>query len=81
MLETKYRNNLLTSTGGGKNLTISMIRLLAMLSIIACHFCQYYNNEWAWWLNVGVQVFFIISGYLYGNKSVSSPGPWLKNDL
>lgn len=63
---------------GGKELSISVIRLLAMLSIIACHFCQYYNNEWAWWLNVGVQVFFIISGYLYGNKSVSSPGSWLK---
>lgn len=56
-----------------------MIRLLAMLSIIACHFCQYYNSEWAWWLNVGVQVFFIISGYLYGNKSIDVPMPWLKN--
>ena len=78
MLETKYRNNLLTSTGGGKNLTISMIRLLAMLSIIACHFCQYYNNEWAWWLNVGVQMFFIISGYLYGNRSVENPVQWLR---
>lgn len=55
-----------------------MIRLLAMLSIIACHFCQYYNSEWAWWLNVGVQVFFIISGYLYGNRSIDAPVPWLK---
>ena len=55
-----------------------MIRMLAMLSIIACHFCQYYDSEWAWWLNVGVQVFFIISGYLYGNRSVDAPIPWLK---
>ena len=55
-----------------------MIRLLAMLSIIACHFCQYYNSEWAWWLNVGVQVFFIISGYLYGNRSVDKPVQWLR---
>ena len=79
MLESKYRNNLLASTeGGGKNSTISMIRLLAMLSIIACHFCQYYNSEWAWWLNVGVQVFFIISGYLYGSKSMDEPILWLK---
>ena len=78
MLESKYRNNLLTSTEGGKNSTISMIRLLAMLSIIACHFCQYYNSEWAWWLNVGVQVFFIISGYLYGSKSIDEPILWLK---
>lgn len=55
-----------------------MIRLLAMLSIIACHFCQYYNSEWAWWLNVGVQIFFIISGYLYGSKRIDAPIPWLK---
>lgn len=65
-------------SGGGKNSSISMIRLLAMLSIIACHFCQYYNSEWAWWLNVGVQVFFIISGYLYGSRSIDAPVPWLK---
>lgn len=58
-----------------------MIRLLAMLSIIACHFCQYYNSEWAWWLNVGVQVFFIISGYLYGSKSIDEPILWLKKRL
>lgn len=55
-----------------------MIRLLAMLSIIACHFCQYYKSEWAWWLNVGVQVFFIISGYLYGSRSIDASVPWLK---
>lgn len=78
MSEFKYRNNLPTSTGGGKNPTISMIRLLAMLSIIACHFCQYYDCEWAWWLNVGVQVFFIISGYLYGSRSIDEPILWLK---
>ena len=64
--------------GGGKNPSVSMIRLLAMLSIIACHFCQYYKSEWAWWLNVGVQVFFIISGYLYGSRSIDASVPWLK---
>ena len=78
MTDFKVRNYLSTSTGGGKNTTISIIRLLAMMSIIACHFCQYYNSEWAWWLNVGVQVFFIISGYLYGSKSIDEPILWLK---
>ena len=62
---------------GGKSPTISFIRMLAMLSIIACHFCQYYDNEWAWWLNVGVQVFFLLSGYLYGNKDIADPIGWL----
>lgn len=55
-----------------------MIRMLAMISIVACHFCQYYNSEWAWWLNVGVQVFFIISGFLYGSRSIDEPIPWLQ---
>lgn len=67
------------SVGGGKNLAISAIRLFAMLSIIACHICQFFNSEWAWWLNVGVQVFFIISGYLYGCKIIDEPIQWLKN--
>lgn len=58
-----------------------MIRLLAMLSIVACHFCQYYNSEWAWWLNVGVQVFFIISGFLYGTKTIEEPVGWLKKQF
>lgn len=66
---------------GGKSPTISLIRMLAMLSIIACHFCQYYNNEWAWWLNVGVQVFFILSGYLYGNKEITEPIGWIKRQF
>lgn len=51
---------------------------MAMSMIIVCHFCQYYDNEWAWWLNVGVQIFFIISGYLYGKKKIQEPISWLK---
>lgn len=58
-----------------------MIRFTAMSSIIACHFCQYYGSEWAWWLNVGVQIFFIISGYLYGTKKLSSPFKWMKRQF
>lgn len=29
--------------------------------------------ELAWWLNVGVQIFLIISGYLYGQKHIQDP--------
>lgn len=39
-----------------------------MIFIVACHFLQYYDNELAWWFNVGVQVFFLVSGFLYGRK-------------
>lgn len=52
-----------------------------MCSIIACHFCQYYDSEWAWWLNVGVQVFFIISGFLYGTKTIVEPISWLRKQF
>lgn len=57
-----------------------MIRFIAMLMIIACHICQYFDNFLAWWLNVGVQIFFIISGFLYGSKQITNPVQWfLKN--
>lgn len=57
-----------------------MIRLIAMLMIIACHICQYFDNYMAWWLNVGVQMFFVISGFLYGSKQITNPVQWfLKN--
>ena len=51
---------------------ISIIRVLAFLSIITCHIMQYYDCEFAWWFNVGVQVFLCLSGYLYGRKSVDN---------
>ncbi len=53
-----------------RNGTISLIRCIAMVFIVTCHFFQYYENELAWWFNVGVQMFFCISGFLYGNKRI-----------
>lgn len=49
---------------------ISIIRVLAFLSIITCHIMQYYNCVLAYWFNVGVQIFLCISGYLYGRKEI-----------
>ena len=49
---------------------ISYVRFFAMLSIVLCHFLQALNNNWAWIFNVGVQIFFLVSGYLYGNKEI-----------
>lgn len=43
-----------------------------MLMIIGCHIMQYYDLELAWWLNVGVQIFLCISGFLYGQKSIDN---------
>lgn len=55
---------------------ISYIRIFAFLCIICCHFLQYYENHWAWILNVGVQIFFAISGYLYGRKDIINVRLW-----
>lgn len=52
---------------------ISAVRLIAMVMIIACHILQYYKLELAWWLNVGVQIFLIISGFLSGIKTINDP--------
>lgn len=54
-----------------KDYTISLIRGFAMCMIITCHICQYYELTLAWWLNVGVQIFLILSGYLYANKKIT----------
>ena len=66
---------------GDKLLSISYVRLIAMAMIVSCHFCQFYKNELAWWLNVGVQIFFILSGLLYSRKTIISPIDWLKKNL
>ena len=50
--------------------SISLLRMVAMLSIVSCHIFQYYGNFLAWWFNVGVQIFLCISGYLYGQKDI-----------
>lgn len=56
---------------------ISVARFCAMCMIIMCHIVQRDNISLAFlghkiyyyhWLNVGVQCFLFISGYLYGNK-------------
>lgn len=48
--------------------SISLIRFIATIFIIVCHILQYWNNELAWWFNVGVQIFLCMSGYLYGKR-------------
>lgn len=60
---------------------ISIIRILAMLSIVACHICQSQDMPIAFWLNVGVQVFLFMSGYLYGQKIINNKKIWLKKQF
>lgn len=62
-----------TNINSNKNYTISLLRFIAMIFIISCHIFQHYRMELAWWFNVGVQMFFCISGFLYGTKKIESP--------
>ena len=49
---------------------LTMIRVISMVLIVTCHIFQYYGFKMAFWLNVGVQLFFILSGFLYGAKDI-----------
>ena len=55
---------------GGRIYNLSLVRMTAVAAILLCHFVQYYKWEsLALWLNVGVDVFLVLSGYLYGMRS------------
>ena len=59
------------------SVTIQIIRVTAMLSIVACHLFQAYGvYQFSSIFNVGVQVFIVISGLLYGHKTITSWGTW-----
>lgn len=55
-----------------ESLALSMIRVFAMALIVSCHIAQCYDLQIAWILNVGVQIFFFMSGFLYGKVDASS---------
>lgn len=62
-----------------ESVALSMIRVFAMTLIVACHIAQYYELQIAWILNVGVQVFFFMSGFLFGRLDLpASPMEFYK---
>lgn len=59
----------------GRDYSISMTRIIATVMIVSCHMMQYQGLFLAWVLNVGVQIFLCMSGYLYGYKNfIAEPG-------
>lgn len=59
-----------------RNNAIQITRIVAMISIILCHIIKYYtfipgSQFLNVVFNVGVQVFLVISGFLYGQKEIS----------
>lgn len=59
-----------------KNYNISVIRGIAVCMIVSCHIFQGLHIELAWWMNVGVQIFLCMSGWLYGKKNIGSTKKW-----
>ncbi len=61
--------------------SISCIRFISFMMIIICHILQGLGNELAFWFNLGVQIFFFMSGYLYGNKKIKNYSNFFKDKL
>lgn len=63
--------------------SISCIRVVATLLIVLCHVVQEYNNPvlamTGQIFNVGVIIFFFMSGFLYGDKKIINVGKWISN--
>ena len=58
---------------------ISLVRVFATFLIVMCHYIVIYSKV-AWLsmvFNVGVELFFIISGFLYGQKKIIGVRKWL----
>lgn len=65
----------------GKINSVSLIRFISVLLIITCHIFQYNNSNIAYWLNCGVQIFLVMSGFLYGMKTIEKPLDWFWHNL
>lgn len=47
-----------------QSISISIIRICSTISIVLCHLFQSLEINLAWWLNIGVQIFLFMSGFL-----------------
>lgn len=62
---------------------LSVIRTVAMLMIILCHYFVAFVPfpAGAQFMNVGVPIFLILSGYLYGRKTIHHTWQWCKRQV
>ena len=65
---------------------ISLLRVVSMFLIILCHIIKYYDfipgsKILGQVFNVGVEIFFLISGYLYAGKMISFYLDWYKERI
>lgn len=64
---------------GNKNISISIIRVLAMLSIVMGHIFTYLQIYTYQLFSVAVNLFLFLSGYLYSNKEIKDKKNFLIN--
>ena len=60
------------------NTAVSLIRVIAMLSIILGHVCTEYGINTYQFGGIGVEIFLFISGYLYGKKVIPNSINWVE---
>ena len=67
-------NNNITKEHGKYDYSIAITRIVGCVMIFLCHYVQITGNstiaQSSQFFNVGVFVFFLISGYLYGQKNI-----------
>jgi len=63
--------------------TITVIRAAAMILIVLCHYVSWYPSISfvGQVFNVGVPLFFVISGFLYGGKTIENIPNWYIKQL
>lgn len=62
-----------------ESIAINYLRTLAIVLILSCHICQSIHIGWEYILNIGVQIFLFISGFLHGRKSIINIIEWYKH--
>lgn len=61
---------------------VSVTRVVAMFFIIICHLFMFYGfDSLGQIFNVGVEIFLIISGFLYSNKTIQKEKDFIKNRI
>lgn len=60
-----------------RNPSISVIRVIAMLSIVVGHWCLWRGIYLYDMGGIGVEIFLFISGFLYANKKIENEKQWI----
>lgn len=58
---------------------MAIAKVIAMFMIVGCHLSEWFGvNIVAMILNVGVEIFLFVSGYLYANKNIGGVKSFIK---